>query len=138
MLLDELKALHGEPKDFRQFGITVGIAFGLLGGLLLWRGNDLALYSFIISGILILFGAVVPRALKYPYRVWMSFALILGAVMTRVIMSIVFFLVVTPIGIVLQWTRKGTHWKGFDTEASSYWIPREKRTENTTRYTKQF
>jgi hypothetical protein len=86
----------------RSFGLAVGAVFGLFGAWWLFRGKFVAAAPYVLgAGIaLILLGATAPRLLATPFRLWMGLAEGLSFVMTRVILSIVFFCVVTPIGLV--------------------------------------
>lgn len=87
--------------------------------------------------LLVLLGAVYPRALKVPNRAWMAMAESLSFVMTRVILAIVFFVVVTPIGVVKRLTgwdplrRRGA-------PAPSYWQPYSPRQRDPRHYEKMF
>ena len=64
MLLEEIKAIKSDKRDLRNFGITIGIASGILGGLLWWKGKDTYMVFTIISAVFIFFGLVVPAAFK--------------------------------------------------------------------------
>jgi saxitoxin biosynthesis operon SxtJ-like protein len=86
----------------REFGLLVGAVFSLLGLWWLYRGKfATAAYVFTISGaVLVLLGAVVPRVLVVPRKLWMKLAEALSFVSSRIILAIVFFLVLTPIGLI--------------------------------------
>ena len=99
---EEIKALQPETSDFRKFGWVVGAAFLLIGWFLVWRGHEWARYLMYAGGALVVLGTVVPRLLKPVYFGWMSMAVVLGFFMTRVILTLFFFLVLTPVGPVLQ------------------------------------
>ncbi len=85
----------------RDFGLVVGTVFALLGAWWLYRGKFewAAPVLLCVGAVLVLLGLVFPRALVLPNRVWTALASLLGYVMTRVILALVFFLVVTPIGV---------------------------------------
>lgn len=90
-------------RDGRRFGLTVGIAFLVLGGILLWRGHLSVARSFgAIGGLLSVAGLSVPRQLRPLDAAWMKFAELISRVTTPVFMGIVFYLVLTPIGLVLR------------------------------------
>jgi hypothetical protein len=87
----------------RKFGLSVGIAFFALTGLLLWRGRETIAYvTGTLSALLILGGVIVPTKLGPIERAWMAMALRISKVTTPVIMGIVYFLVLTPIGLVMR------------------------------------
>lgn len=84
----------------RKFGFTVGVAFLVFAGIALWRHHTLS--PKILGGlgaVLVLAGALVPTMLGPVERAWMGLAHLLSKVTTPVFMSIVYFLVVTPIAL---------------------------------------
>ena len=85
----------------REFGLLVGGVLVALGLWWLHRGKFPSLRTafLVAGGLLGLLGAVAPRALAVPYRAWMGFAEILARIVTTVVLAIVFYLVVTPIGL---------------------------------------
>ena len=94
-----------KPRTFRaerEFGLLVGGVFSLLGLWWFYRGKfATAAYVFTIAGVvLVVLGAVVPRILIVPRRFWMKLAEGLSYVSSRIILAIVFFLVLTPIGVI--------------------------------------
>ena len=104
----------------RKFGLTVGIAFGVLGGFLLWRGKEtLSTVLLALGGTLVLAGLVVPTMLGPVERAWMRLAHLISKVTTPIFMGIVYFVVMTPMGlirrrmgspIVPRATRPDTRW----------------------------
>ena len=112
-------------KELRNFGIVIAIAFAILGSIVLWRGKPTFLYFYGISGLFLILGLIVPMALTPIEWVWMKFAKALGFVMNYVILTIVFFLVITPIGLILRLTGKDPLRLKFDNNARTYWIKAE-------------
>ena len=137
MLIEEIKNIKSSKKDLRQFGLTVGIAFCLLGLLLLWRKKEYYSYFFIISATLVSFGLFFPTLLKPIQKAWMTLAVILGWIVTRIILIILFYLVVTPIGILSRLFGKDLLNLKLDKKANSYWIKKTKETDKA-RYQNQF
>jgi hypothetical protein len=123
----------------REFGLLVGGVFILLGGWWLFRGKFAGVVPIVFSLglLLVLFGSLFPRALIYPNRAWMLLAEALGFVSTRLVLGIVFFLIITPIGVVKRlfgWDPLGRR----AASASSYWHPYSERQRNTRHYEKMF
>jgi predicted PurR-regulated permease PerM len=127
-----------ERRELRKFALTVGTVFGILGGLFLWRGKAPYPYFLVIAAALILAGLIRPRALRPVHRVWMGLARAMSWVMTRVILVILFFAVVTPIGLVARMLGKDFLNLKFDNNAGTYWIYREAEEEDPERYEKQY
>ncbi|HEY2805654.1 MAG TPA: SxtJ family membrane protein [Gemmatimonadales bacterium] len=92
------------PAEGRKFGLTVGIAFLLLGALAYWR-HPLGLPWKIFGGLgalLVLAGLAIPGQLGPLNRAWMGLAKLLSKVTTPIFMGIVYYLVVTPIGLGMR------------------------------------
>lgn len=136
-MLEELKNIKSGKKELRQFGITMAIVIGLLGGLFLWKQKSY-IYFFIIAGIFLLFGLILPKVLKPIQKVWMALAVILGWIMTRVILSILFFLIVTPVGLLAKLFGKDFLKLKFDKKINSYWIAKNKVKFEKSNYGRQF
>jgi Saxitoxin biosynthesis operon protein SxtJ len=89
------------PAEGRKFGLLVGAAFLLLAAVF-WRGSHstAAWISAVLGGGLVLGGALAPGRLGPVYRAWMALALAISKVTTPVFMGIIFFLVITPAGVL--------------------------------------
>ena len=135
---DDIKQLTTSASDLRKFGLTVGGVFGVLGLLFLWRHKSHWPY-FVWPGVaLIVLGTIVPRALKYIYISWMSVAFVLGFIVARVILTLFFFLVMTQIGLAARLAGKDFLSRKLDRNATSYWIPRERKLNTLADYERQF
>lgn len=87
--------------ELRKFGLTVGIAFAVLAGIAFWRQHPTPTKILGgISGFLIVFGVVFPKILGPVERFWMGFAKVLSKFTTPVFMSIVYFVVLAPVGLL--------------------------------------
>jgi hypothetical protein len=86
-------------SEGRKFGLTVGVAFLVLAGLLTWRGKPVgAAVAGSLGALLVVGGLIVPTRLGPVQRGWMRLAEMISSVTTPVFMAIVYFVVVTPIG----------------------------------------
>jgi hypothetical protein len=123
----------------REFGLLVGGVFIALGGWWFYRGRypTLSVLLLCSGAALALCGALRPRWLVVPNRLWMGMAAAMGFVMTRVILGLVFFLLVTPIGLVRRLTggdplgRRGGR-------TESYWKPYTERRADPKHYEKMY
>ena len=135
---DDLKELKTDPRTLRKFGLMVGGVFVALGLLFLLRHKAYWPY-FVWPGVaLIAFGAVLPRALKPVYLAWMSVAVVLGFVMSKVILTLFFFLIMMPMGLLARLFGKDFLSLKLDRAAKSYWLPREKKVKSAAEYERQF
>lgn len=137
-LREDIKQLKTSDRDLRKFGLSVGGVFAVLGLLFLWRHKDIYPW-FLGPGVgLMVAGAVLPRALKWVYIGWMSMAFVLGFVMAHVILTLFFFLVLTPVGLLARLTGKDFLSLKLDRRAPSYWIPHERKPKSPADYERQF
>jgi Saxitoxin biosynthesis operon protein SxtJ len=91
------------PSEGRRFGLAVGAAFLALAALLYWRELPTgAVATGFLGAALLLGGLVIPGHLGPVYKAWMRFALLLSRVTTPIFLGIVYYLVFTPIGLVMR------------------------------------
>jgi len=122
--------LNTNRKDLRKFGLVMAGAFAALGAFLWWRGDFafwpiISLFFWGIGGVFLLVALLAPIVLSPLEWVWMKLAHVMGFVMTRVLLSLVYFVAVTPIGLVFRILRKDLLQRKFDANAESYWINAE-------------
>jgi hypothetical protein len=138
MLLEEIKNIKSEKKDLRNFGITFGVVLGILAGALWWNEKDTYSIFVILSLAFFFFGFALPSFLKPLQKAWMAFAVVLGFFMTKVILSILFYIVFTSIGLTSRLFGKQFLNLKIDNSRKSYWIRRKQEPFDKTRYEKQF
>ena len=110
-------------KEGRKFGFTVGIAFLVLTAISWWRGHEIAPYVLGSAGAaLVLAGVLVPGRLGPVQRGWMGLARAISRVTTPVFMGIVFFVIITPIGLLMRLS--GRNPIRHKPSGDSYWAPR--------------
>jgi hypothetical protein len=137
-LFQDIRKLKTGPRDLRKFGLTVGGVLVAIGLLFLFRHKP-SYPFFLWPGVaLIVFGAIAASALKYPYIAWMSLALTLGFVMSYVILTLFFFLVVTPIALLARLFRKDFLAQQLDRQVATYWIQCETQVKAPGSYERQF
>ena len=83
-------------------------------------------------------GTILPRVLKPVYYAWMTFAILLGWVMTRVLLTIFFFLVLMPTGIIMRLVGRDPMQRKIDQAAETYWIDKEYPIKDRSRLEKFF
>ncbi|MCL4538214.1 MAG: SxtJ family membrane protein [Bacteroidetes bacterium] len=138
MLLEEIRQIKESKKDLRKFGLTVGPVLLAIGLYLFLRGRSSGAY-WAATGILLIFLSIVaPVVLKPLNKGWMILAILLGWVMTRFILVILFYLVLTPTGLIARMFRKDFLDRRFDRTRNSYWQKREKNKFDPRDYERQF
>ena len=122
-----------DRKGLREFGLVTGaIVAGLFGLFFPWLlDRPISLWPpqpawpWIIFGVLGAMGLIVPMALNPVYKVWMRFGLFMGKIMTPLIMSIVFYVVITPVGLFRRVFAKDSMAREFE-ETETYRVPSKK------------
>jgi hypothetical protein len=137
MIIEEIRNIKSDRKDLRNFGLAVGSVLFIIGGVLLWRHRPAWPYFLGAGGALILLGLAVPRVLKPLQKAWMALAVVMGWVMTRVILGVLFYLVFTPIGLTARIFGKRFLDLGRKGKKDSYWNYRKGRPDRDS-YEKQF
>ena len=98
-MIAELNSIKSSKKDLKNFGFTIGFILLIIGVFLFVKRFHLFI-SFSIGSILIFLGGIAPLILKPIYKIWMIFAVIIGWIMTRIILSVLFFSIITIIGLL--------------------------------------
>ena len=136
-MLEEIKNITYSNRDIRSFGITMGIILFITSGLLMYYNKEIYQVIGIIALMFVGLGLILPVVLKPLYFVWMTFAAVLGWVMTRVILSLVFYLIITPIGLLTKLL--GEDFLALKRgDSDSYWNYRDSVQELNQDYEKQF
>lgn len=90
-------------RQGRKFGLTVGLAFLALGALVWWRGRvPVAAVFGVVAGLLLLAALLVPASLRPVERAWMRGAELISRVTLPILIGVLYFAVITPIGIVMR------------------------------------
>ena len=115
-------------KELRQFGLLVGAVFTVIGlWPLVFRGESLRLWAIGVGGLLIACGGAIPSVLAPVHTGWMWVGHIMGWINTRILLSIVFYALVTPIGLVLRLMGKDTMRQAFAESSTTYRVVRSPR-----------
>lgn len=119
---------HIAPKQLRSFGLLVGAIFAVIG---LWpsifRGEEPRLWTLLLAVGLMVPAIVFPRSLRLVYRMWMALGEWLGWINTRIILSVVFYGMFTPIGLLRRLRGKDPMQRRWESEAETYRVVRQPR-----------
>ena len=118
----------------RSFGIVFFVVFLIIAIYPLINGDELKLWSLIISIIFLFLGLVNSKILNPFNKLWFKFGIFLGKIISPLVMGIIFFLVVTPIGLLMRLLNKDLLNLRFNNN-SSYWI---EKTEPKSKMKNQF
>lgn len=114
-------------KALRSFGLLVGGIFAVLG---LWprvfRHQNVRAWELVIAALLIVPAILMPRLLKWPHYVWMQIGHVLGWINSRIIMTLAFYVVFTPVGFFRRMQGDPMNRK-LDPETDTYRVKRQSR-----------
>ena len=113
-------------KDLQNFGLLMGTFLAGLGSFYQFQSQTKAIYFLFFSLFFLLPALIYPYLLKLPYQLWMKLADILGFIMTRVILTVLFYLVLTPTAFLLKLLNKDLLNLKLEPQADSYWHKKPK------------
>lgn len=116
-----------EKVEARKFGFIVGFIFIILGLLSAFKNKGINLSLIIPASILFLLALIVPGFLVPVQKVWLRLGTILCRINSFLILSIIFYCVVTPIGLIRRIFSKDSEKFAFKTAKDSYWLKRVQR-----------
>ena len=117
-----------ETKELRTFGLMVGGIFLILGlWPALWRGEEPRLWALIPGIVLVVLGISLPRSLKPAHKVWMVVGDVLGWINTRIILGVIFYGMITPMGLIMRLFGWDSMRRAFMRETSTYRVVKRPR-----------
>ena len=137
-MLEEIKNIKSKKSDLRNFGITIGIILLVISVFLFWKEKESFQIFLAIGIILFLTSISIPIFLKPVYWIWMIFATILGWIMTRLILSLLFYIIFTSIGLTYRLFGKQFLELRWDKSKDSYWNFKTNEHLQKEKYEKQF
>lgn len=128
------------PKDLRWFGPLFLLFFGLVGGMLWWRSDlfNVATYIWGAAAVVVAVYYAVPSLQRKIYLGWIYAVYPIGYVLSHIIMGIVYYLVVSPIGIIMRMTGRDPMNRTLDREAKTYWVEHRTADRDPASYFRQF
>ena len=115
-------------KNNITFGILFFIFFLIIGFFPLISAGIIRIWSVVLSLVFLIITIIRPNLFTFLNRSWIQFGIFLGKIISPIVMGLVFFFVVTPIGILVRILKKDV--MGLKREASSYWINREDKLQS--------
>ena len=133
----EYSDVKTDKKSIRNFGLVFFVVLTILGVWLSFKQNPSAHYLVLTGLLFLFFGIFLPKLLIPFYRLWMLLGIIMGWVVSRIVLIFLFYLVFTPINLILKIMGKDILDKKIEKEKNSYWRKFEE-SENTDHYKNQF
>ena len=123
-MFEEIRNIKSGKKQLREFGLTIGIILVILGGVALWREKAVYPYFFTIGTLFMIIGLLLQQVLKPLQKIWMGFSIIIGFFVSRLILTALFFVVITPIGVMARIFGKDLLDQRINKGEGSYWQER--------------
>ena len=112
--------------EMRKFSWVMASALAIFGALSLYKGNHkISIFLWLFGTIFLGYGLILPMALAPVYRVWMKFAHVLAWVNTRIILGLFFYVILTPISLLMRVFHRDVLRRKFDRSLASYWQVRK-------------
>jgi len=116
-----------DNRKLRSFGLVVGVGFAVIALVPALRGHNPRMWAMVVSIVLAATGLVAPSALKPFHRVWMTLGEMLGWVNSRIILSVLYYLLIVPIGALQRMSGSDPMRRKIERNAMTYKIPRKSR-----------
>ncbi|MDH4182865.1 MAG: SxtJ family membrane protein [Nitrospinota bacterium] len=118
-------AIGESKRELRTTWIGFTILLALFGSISLYKGGRAYPYLYGMSAFFAFFAAAAPMALMPLYRIWVKFAMFLAWFNTRLLLGIIYFMLITPLGLAMRMLGKDILDERIDKNAASYWIKKE-------------
>lgn len=121
-------AQQGNTKELRTFGLMVGGIFLVIGlWPILFRGESPRIWAISVGSVLVGLGLALPASLTHVFRIWMKIGHVLGWINTRILLGVIFYGLITPMGLVMRLFGKDSMHRTLAPEANSYRVIRPPR-----------
>lgn len=132
------KTKFNDKKEWRKFGISVAVILLVIATLQLIFGNELYPYFYGVSVLFLLLGLILPILIKPIFILFSYLGFVMGWIMTRVILAILFYVVVSPLGMISRLCQKNFLDLRMSRSTKSYWIDRKPDDDGIKNYEHQF
>lgn len=113
------------PAELRKFGLTMALVLTVLALFLIWRGRVSGLYLCCFGGLFLVAALLKPLVLEPIEASWLAFGEAVGKVVSVIVLSLTYYLVMTPTGLLLKLMGRDILSLKLSPEAKSYWSPVE-------------
>jgi len=137
----EIQATYREPssRDLNILAALFLVLPGLIGAYLLWWKGVQTGYIWIGVGLGLALCRLIPPLFRMIHRLWLDFSIILGYFVSRILLTIIFLLVITPTGLIMRIAGRDPMERKLDPTAATYWQRREPEPDQSLeRYERQF
>jgi len=114
----------------KSFGIVFSIVFLIISLYPILENKPLQIWALVISVVFFIASFLAPQILKPMNKIWFRVGIMMGSVVSPIIMAVVFFIVILPIGLLMRILQKDFLNRKIDKKANSYWINRKPGNES--------
>ena len=127
-----------DRNSLRKFGLMMSAAFLIISVVVFLKGRHSILATYTVSFLFLFFAIIAPLLLKPVYIGWMRLAFVLSWINTRLLLCIIFYLILAPMGIGMRIFGADPLDRKIDKKKVSYWNQNEKRELSVSDYERQF
>ena len=127
---DEMKKVPVKISSNRSFGFLFFVVFFVISLWPLKSQGDLRLWAFILSLVFLVLGVLNSKFLTPLNKLWFKFGILLGSIVSPIVMGAVFFIIVTPIGLIMRFLGKDLLRTNKNKTTTTYWINRDKQKQS--------
>ena len=113
-----------EKSSEKSFGLVFSIVFLIFALYPLTNSESIHYWALAISTVFLLFSFLAPKILILPNKLWFKFGMLLGSIVAPILMFLVYFITVLPVGFIMRFLGKDILKRKLDKSAKSYWIER--------------
>ena len=122
-----MKKVSVKISSNRSFGFLFFVVFFLISLWPLKSQGDLRLWAFILSLVFLVLGVLNSKLLTPFNKLWFKFGILLGSIVSPIVMGAIFFIIVTPVGLIMRLLGKDLLKINKEKNVSTYWINRDKQ-----------
>jgi len=133
-----MEKINSDVKTLKNFGITMAAALFIIALLMFYKNGGFPVILAVFSGVFLIFAFIVPQSLKAIFMIWMKLAGILSWVNTRLILIILFYLVLTPVSLLMRLFNQDPLGLKINSNETSYWKEKKRGASSKSDYERQF
>ncbi|MFH1655791.1 MAG: SxtJ family membrane protein [Candidatus Omnitrophota bacterium] len=131
--------MNKDIREARKFGIVLSVVLIVIGVVIpTLRKTNIHFWAVYLSGTVFVLGVFFTKFFVPVFKTWMKIAYLIGKIISSLILGIFFYLIITPVGLIMKCFGRDSLSKAWDKTTDSYWIKRDKKLSDPKRIEKQF
>ena len=137
-MIEDIRNIRPDRRALLRFGISLSVVLIIWGSIVYFRRHGVYLVFFGLSPLVLISAFVFPALFKPLYFLLTGLLVVVSTLITYLIVGIIFYLVITPMGLAARLAGKDILDQRIDKQASSYWICRRNAPADKLQYERQF